>query len=397
MTKKIILIAVLFLSITQFANAQNNVGIGTSTPDPSAMLDVSSTTQGMLVPRMTAAQRALITTPATGLLVYQTDMTTGFYFYNGTAWTSLSGASGGQWTLTGTNLNNNNTGNVGVGSTTPLKQLEVGSTNNLPVIAVGHIGGFNDSNSGELHFEEDLDYTSSSCGIKFNYNGLTNNLHILGQCGTFDTIGRFNRAGSTNLNSLRLGPNYLSNPTGALTVDGNVQINGNVSITGSIAKGSGTFKIDHPQDPENKYLIHSFVESPEMMNVYSGNITTDANGYATVKLPSYFEAANKDFRYQLTVMGSFAQAIIKEKISNNSFVIQTNNPNVEVSWSVTGVRADKFADANRVVPELEKELKGTYLHPELYGKSKDKSEDSKATMLATEKLKAKNNDLDADK
>ena len=50
-----------------------------------------------------------------------------------------------------------------------------------------------------------------------------------------------------------------------------------------------------------------------MMNVYSGNISTNANGYATVTLPDYFEAANKDFRYQLTVIGSFTQVIVKEK------------------------------------------------------------------------------------
>ena len=60
----------------------------------SAMLDVSSTTQGVLVPRMTSAQRTAISSPATGLLVYQTDGTAGFYFYNGTAWTSLSGGGG---------------------------------------------------------------------------------------------------------------------------------------------------------------------------------------------------------------------------------------------------------------------------------------------------------------
>jgi hypothetical protein len=102
-----------------------------------------------------------------------------------------------------------------------------------------------------------------------------------------------------------------------------------------------------------------------LINIYSGNTKTDASGFAKVELPSYFEAANRDFRYQLTVIGTFAQAIIKEKVAGNAFVIQTNIPDVEVSWSVTGTRADKFADKNRVIPELEKEYKGTYLHPEL--------------------------------
>ncbi len=153
---------------------------------------------------------------------------------------------------------------------------------------------------------------------------------------------------------------------------------GNVQITGSIAKGSGTFKIDHPQDPENKYLYHSFVESPDMMNVYNGNTTTDANGYATVALPAYFESLNKDFRYQLTVIGSFAQAMVSEKVNGNQFKIQTNQPNVEVSWQVTGIRDDKYAQAHRVVAEVEKEpeFKGKYLHAAEWGQPASKSIDS---------------------
>jgi hypothetical protein len=154
--------------------------------------------------------------------------------------------------------------------------------------------------------------------------------------------------------------------------EGNVTVTGNLNVTGSISKGSGTFKIDHPTDPENKYLVHSFVESPDMMNVYSGNITTDANGIATVTLPNYFNAINKDFRYQLTCIGVFAQAIVKEEISGNSFVVQTDKPNVKISWQVTAIRNDKYAQQNRIEPEQLKaeNEQGKYLHPELYGKTK---------------------------
>lgn len=150
---------------------------------------------------------------------------------------------------------------------------------------------------------------------------------------------------------------------------------GNTHVNGTLSKNGGTFIIDHPQDPANKYLVHSFVESPDMMNIYNGNITTDANGFATVTLPSYFEAENIDFKYQLTVIGQFAQAIIKQKISNNTFVIQTDKPNVEVSWNVTGVRNDAWANENRVVPEKMKtgQEKGKYLHPELFGQPADKA------------------------
>ena len=88
---------------------------------------------------------------------------------------------------------------------------------------------------------------------------------------------------------------------------------GDVSVSGTLTKGGGSFKIDHPLDPANKYLSHSFVESPDMMNIYNGNVTTDANGEATVALPAYFAALNRAFRYQLTVIGQFAQAIVATK------------------------------------------------------------------------------------
>jgi len=91
MKTTILTTVLVILSLGLFAQ----VGINTdnSSPDGSAMLDVKSTTSGMLVPRMTTAQRTAITTPATGLLVYQTDGTDGFWFYNGTSWISLSDAN----------------------------------------------------------------------------------------------------------------------------------------------------------------------------------------------------------------------------------------------------------------------------------------------------------------
>ncbi len=154
-----------------------------------------------------------------------------------------------------------------------------------------------------------------------------------------------------------------------------VDNNDNVSVTNNLSKGGGSFKIDHPLDPENKYLYHSFVESPDMMNVYNGNVTTNNNGIATVELPDYFLSLNKDYRYQLTVIGTFAQAIIKEEVSNNKFVIQTNEPNVKVSWQVTGIRQDAYANKNRIPNSVDKapEDRGLYLHPEAFGQPASRS------------------------
>jgi hypothetical protein len=291
------------------------------------------------------------------------------------------GVAGAEWNTNGNNIRNTNSGSVVVGSNVTNSNLNfLVTTNAAPKMAIGNNGGFNNVNSGELHFAEDTNYGAGECGIKIQHNGAANSLYIVGGCSAPDTIARFNRSGYSNIRQLRLGLNYNTNPINQLSVDGNsdftgtVTITGDLNVTGNIAKGGGTFKIDHPLDPANKYLVHSFVESPEMMNIYSGNAKTDASGYVTVILPSYFEAANKDFRYQLTTIGTFAQAIIKEKVAGNTFVIQTSTPNVEVSWQVTAVRADKFANENRVVPEKVKEFKGTYLHPELYGESKEQSE-----------------------
>jgi hypothetical protein len=144
---------------------------------------------------------------------------------------------------------------------------------------------------------------------------------------------------------------------------------GYVDVNGNLSKAGGSFMIDDPVDPEDKYLYHSFVESPDMKNVYDGVVVTDGGGRAIVTLPDYFEALNTDFRYQLTVIGQFAQAVVASEITNNQFMIQTEKGNVKVSWQVTGIRQDAWAKAHRIPNEVEKneQEKGHYLHPELFG------------------------------
>ncbi|MEP0775622.1 MAG: hypothetical protein HRF46_14850, partial [Acidobacteriota bacterium] len=148
-----------------------------------------------------------------------------------------------------------------------------------------------------------------------------------------------------------------------------VDESGNAMVKGTLSKGGGSFKIDHPLDPENRYLYHSFVESPDMMNVYNGNVVLDEHGQATVELPEWFQALNRDFRYQLTCIGGFAPVYIAAEIAENRFTIAGGRPGLKVSWQVTGIRQDPFANANRIpVEELKPEgERGHLLHPEAWG------------------------------
>ena len=75
-------------------NTGTAIGIGTASPNASALVEIQSTTQGLLLPTMTLAQKTAITSPATGLLIFQTDGTAGFYYYSGTAWVPIAGAGG---------------------------------------------------------------------------------------------------------------------------------------------------------------------------------------------------------------------------------------------------------------------------------------------------------------
>jgi hypothetical protein len=149
----------------------------------------------------------------------------------------------------------------------------------------------------------------------------------------------------------------------------------------SSTAGVKAFTIDHPLDPANKILRHSSVESPDMMNIYNGNITTDANGNATIILPDYFMALNQDFKYQLTVIDNsadFVMAKITEELSNNKFTIKSSKANVKVSWQITGVRKDATANANRIVVEEDKPatLKGKYFDAAAFGLSAEYGMDS---------------------
>jgi len=150
---------------------------------------------------------------------------------------------------------------------------------------------------------------------------------------------------------------------------GKVEVTGNLNVGGTLTKAAGTFRIDHPLDPENKFLSHSFVESPDMKNVYDGVVVLDDRGEAEVALPGYFEALNRDFRYQLTTIGAAAPVYIAEEVQENRFKIAGGTEGLKVSWQVTGIRKDPYADDHPVEVEAWKpdEDRGRFLYPAGYG------------------------------
>lgn len=156
----------------------------------------------------------------------------------------------------------------------------------------------------------------------------------------------------------------------------NTKASGSVTVLGTISKASGTFVIDNPLNPFYELLYHSFVESPDVKNLYDGIATLDAKGEAVVQLPAYFQALNQDFRYELKPLGQPQPNLyIKEEVKNNQFTIGGGVAGGKVSWQVTGIRHDPYILANPVKIEVDKgpgQLvdKGQYLFPQGYTTAK---------------------------
>jgi hypothetical protein len=256
-------------------------------------------------------------------------------------------------------------GNVGIGTTSPHSPLEVDTATSdaigLTVNASAGEGAwlFGGTDSGGF-----------ALGGVLARGGVNTASTGSGGLGIAAEGGKSTASGTLGGDAIEAYPG--SGPAG----DGNAgYFSGNVDVTGNLSKGGGSFKIDHPLDPANKYLYHSFVESPDMKNIYDGVVTMGGNGEAVVQLPDWFAALNRDFRYQLTAIGAPGPNLyIASEVSNNQFTIAGGQPGIKVSWQVTGIRQDAWANAHRIPVEEEKNARerGYYLHPELYGAPEEK-------------------------
>lgn len=157
---------------------------------------------------------------------------------------------------------------------------------------------------------------------------------------------------------------YAGNGAKALVAEGDAD------VYGTLTKSGGSFRIDHPLDPARRYLSHSFVESPDMKNVYDGVVSADSDGTAAVQMPAWFDALNRDLRYQLTPIGTAAPDLhVADEARDGRFTIAGARPGQKISWQVTGIRRDAWADAHRIPVEQDKPAHetGRFLHPQLHG------------------------------
>ena len=277
--------------------------------------------------------------PGRGIYVSQTGTGTGVY--------SSSAESHGLWGLTATMSGAGVLGDNSAGG-----EAVVGRTNGG--IGVGAVVGRND----------DAGY-----GVR-GFNTSTG-IGVLGQAGTSGGTGVAGRFENVNAANTSDALQVVTNSSGnAASFTGNVVITGNLDVSGTVAKGGGSFVIDHPLDPLNKKLFHSFVESPDMKNIYDGNVVLNRLGEAVITLPDWFSAVNGDFRYQLTAIGGPGAGLyIAEEIRNNQFKIAGGTAGLKVSWQVTGIRKDVWAEKNRIQVEVDKndKEKGSYIHPDAFG------------------------------
>ncbi|MCL4741710.1 MAG: hypothetical protein KJZ54_05840 [Phycisphaerales bacterium] len=167
---------------------------------------------------------------------------------------------------------------------------------------------------------------------------------------------------SSSSSTARAVMGYAISPAVAVYAQGN-----------STTTGTKSFRIDHPLDPTGKYLNHYCTESPQPLNVYSGNVVLDEAGQAWVQLPDYFESINSDIRYQLTTIGGWAPVYVAIEVQDNRFMIAGGQGGMKVSWRVEATRNDAYVRSYGAPVEIEKtdSERGKYLHPEVFGQPEE--------------------------
>jgi hypothetical protein len=428
--------------VTGVLQAQN-VGIGTTSPDANAVLELQSNNQGLLVPRMTSTERNAMSSslglPQKGLLVFDNDSTK-FFYWNGFAWQTFgSGGSSGVTCLTlqqtydgctgsgsGRTINISGTNSVDINSANA-SSIALKSTHTQSGVAISAISNYATSQFAAIQATTISNYGTiggsppptsailgSSTGKAYAVSGqiastatgeagvFGNNLRTTGGHGVRGmgyngTVGESNYTagyGASGWNYAATDPGIGTFGQGITGIagqstnialsygvysydDGGIYNNLDVGVN-FFAGGTKSFRIDNPLDPENKFLIHFCVESPEVLNLYRGMVVLDNNGEAVVILPDYFSSIDINSSYQLTpVGGSMPDLYIKNKITDGQFTIAGGVAGKEVSWTVYSERNDIYLKNNPQQRETQPLKTGRYLgkyvYPEGYGQTKEKN------------------------
>ncbi len=242
--------AILLVAMLSLSHSYSQVGIGTTTPDASSMLEIQSTTSGLLIPRMTEAQRLAIGTPATGLLVYETDTTPGFWYYDGGSWATFGADV--DWTVSGTDMYNANTGNVGIGNTAPSSLL--------------HLTGTTVPSSGG---------TSTLYTNDFSSGGITNILNGGNGCTVSPNIWHISTTSSnascTTCTGNRVYINYSSS-----CVQDQTFVEGNFTPTTTSVDISFNYGYDDYSGATDNFVATLYNETTASVTATLLNLTTDA-------------------------------------------------------------------------------------------------------------------------
>jgi hypothetical protein len=407
--------------------------VGINTVNPEGALDVASSTSGFVPPRVQLTSISLaapVVNPNSGSIppgtivwniaaagTAPTNVGIGLYYWDGSRWVSFAGSPGGvDWTILG-NTNTNTTDhhfgtkdhNGVIFKTDSKKRMELTADGKLVInnanytdnkgyiVSVNRTVGVKESAIIGMNNENGYGVfgkaKKTGKGI-YGYNvGGTgegvygyNNKGGIGVYGKNDGSGigikgEFTGNASSSSVGSAIGVNGVTNRPEGYGVLGE-----NTATTGSPlygvysneeigSTGTKTFRIDHPQDPANKYLLHYSIESNEVLNMYRGTEQFNAEGKATVKLPSYFESINKDTSYQLTPIGAaMPNLFISKEIKNGVFEISGGIPGKKVSWQIMAKRNDLYIRNRTIQNEVEKSdfERGKYLKPALYNQPKEK-------------------------
>ncbi|CUU05841.1 hypothetical protein GBSOP10_104420 [Armatimonadetes bacterium GBS] len=328
--------------------------------------------------------------------------------WDGSAWAPGTDSDTNYWGLSGNNIYYNN-GNVGIGTSSPQDKLHVMGNIRLlddsNILGIDRLVGYNDLRLfGTSRPDTEVDVYISGSGMvgigtytpvaRLDVNGQTRISHDSGQSSpslviyerstgdyariefrnqVTDDVGRRWHIAAAALYGGNDRFNVWNSDTGNVIV---CERDGDVNVLGDLTAARKNFRIDHPLDPENYYLIHYCPESAEPHVYYSGTVVLDARGEAWVQLPHYFEAIARDPRYTLTPIGApMPNLHVAVEVQGNQFKIAGGVPGKRVSWRVEAIRNDPYIRERGYQDEVPKpdEERGTYLHPALYGQPKERA------------------------